>query len=942
MFETFLAVPLHFTVEFLGFLVCTGGAFLVMTRPSLIPGPASNRVIAALGLGVIAAAEVAHGGSFLPLDGDKVLIAAHSVGLVLLALALASSVRPESTGAGAFLGFPIKQPLALAAAGAAAFLCLVALLGAARGKISALYRLAAAAFLLGAAAVITALAPNVEFGTGSFRNYSYAAHGARGLGFLLLGSWLWTGVRSSIRVRFVASFAGLLIVVVLVLSSSLTGVITQNVEEEQLDSISSQLDGVLTEFREGDTNELASAASSIAADDEIESLVDAGAKGGRRLKREADRITDAREEEIAFVAFVGPSKELLAFSGKGPAASRGGEIVQPRLETLELAGMVQSPVVQAVKAGNQSSANPVLISNSKPNAPDFVVILAASRVRRPTDGGGISGIAIVGRYIDAFALQRISNSFAPARASLIVDREVVASDLPSSTASKLKIPPSAAAQLRTDGTAALQQPLGPRSYFSAFAPLQTLEQNPLADTIVVLSSPARIVSSTRDEVTRILFLVAMGIGAVVLVLAWLSGRRITRPIQRLTAAAGAVREGDLTARAQVSGEDEVGRLGETFNDMTAALLRNTTDLKEAALEEQRLRARIETIIQSMADGLVAVDANKKILAFNPQAEELTGIKAKSAMGKQIDRVLDARDSNGTKLTLPIYDLAEGSLDGIYLVRKGTDPVPIALDSAVLRNEEGETAGGVAVIRDMTREREIERMKSEFLSNISHELRTPLTPIKGYAEILGSKTIPAEKTKQFAGGILESTARLERIVELLVDFAALEAGRLAPRTKPVNVGELVEELGEKLRKRAGRHEVVVEIGARLPKVIGDERLLRRSLEEVLDNAVKFSPQGGTIRLEVKGAAQNGKRRRAVAVTISDEGIGIAEEDVAKIFSDFHQLDGSETRTYGGLGLGLAFVRRIVEAHEGSVEVDSEPDRGTRLTITIPTAQKTRGA
>jgi PAS domain S-box-containing protein len=941
MFETFLAVPLHFTVEFLGFLVCGGGAFLVMTRSSLVPGPASNRVIAALGLAVIAAAQVAHGGSFLPLDGDKILIGGYSVGLVMLALALASSVRPESTGAGAFLGLPIKQPLALAPAGAAAFLSLVALLGASRGKVAGLYRLAAAAFLLGAAEVITALSPNVEFGTGSFRSYSYAAHGARGLGFLLLGAWLWTGVRSSIRVRFVASFAGLLIVVVLVLSSSLTGVITQNVEEEQLDSISSQLEGVLTEFSTGDTNELASAASSIAADDEIEILLDSGAKGARDLKNEADAITEARSTEIAFVAFVGPTGKLVAFSGTGPAVNRKGEVAPSELENGAVIRMVESPVVRAVDRGAQSSANPVLISDVNPKTPDFVVILAAARVQVPAPARGESGIAIVGRYIDALALQRISNSFAPARASLLVDRKVVASDLPPSASSKLKIPSSATQEIRTGGTAALQQPLGPRSYFSAFAPLESLEEVALADTVVVLSSPARIVSTTRDEVTRILFLVAMGIGAVVLVLAWLSGRRITRPIQRLTAAAGAVREGDLTARAKVSGEDEVGRLGETFNDMTAALFRSTNDLKEAALEEQRLRARIETIIQSMADGLVAVGADKKILAFNPQAEELTGIKAASAMGKPIDKVIDARDSNGTKLTLPIYDLAEGLMDGIYLARKGTDPVPVALDSAVLRNDAGETAGGVAVIRDMTREREIERMKGEFLSNISHELRTPLTPIKGYAEILGSKEIPPEKAKQFAGGILESTARLERIVELLVDFAALEAGRLAPRTKPVDVGELVEGLATKLRKRTKSHEVVVDIGSRLPKVIGDERLLRRSLEEVLDNAIKFSPQGGTIRLEAKGATGNG-RSRAVSVTISDEGIGIAEEDVAKIFSDFHQLDGSETRTYGGLGLGLAFVRRIVEAHDGSVEVDSEPDRGTRLTITIPAATKRRNA
>ncbi|MDQ4065815.1 MAG: ATP-binding protein, partial [Actinomycetota bacterium] len=362
-------------------------------------------------------------------------------------------------------------------------------------------------------------------------------------------------------------------------------------------------------------------------------------------------------------------------------------------------------------------------------------------------------------------------------------------------------------------------------------------------------------------------------------------------------------------------------------------------LKDAALEEQRLRARIETIIESMADGLVAVGPDGRILAFNREAEELTGVSADAALGREVETILQARNAQGEALTLPIFDLAEGATGNIFLVRDDGEAVPVTVVSAALRSEDGETAGGVAVIRDMTREREIERMKSEFLSNISHELRTPLTPIKGYAEILSRKEMPPDKTQQFTRGILESTERLERIVELLVDFAALEAGRLSPRSASVDIAEMVSKLATEWEARTPRHNVVADVGPKLPKVIGDERLLRRSLEEILDNAVKFSPQGGTITLHVKGALRgNGherrRRTRAVEVTVADEGIGIAPDDVNKIFSDFHQLDGSETRSYGGLGLGLAFVRRIVEAHEGSVRVESQPEQGTRLTVSIP--------
>ncbi|MFP5297935.1 MAG: sensor histidine kinase [Actinomycetota bacterium] len=223
--------------------------------------------------------------------------------------------------------------------------------------------------------------------------------------------------------------------------------------------------------------------------------------------------------------------------------------------------------------------------------------------------------------------------------------------------------------------------------------------------------------------------------------------------------------------------------------------------------------------------------------------------------------------------------------------------------------------------------------------MSHELRTPLTPIKGYAEIIQRKDVPRDKLLQFVGGILESTSRLERIVELLVDFAAMEAGRMAPKSAHVDMTAMLDDLAERWRKRSPAHEVSVEIETGLPDALGDERLLRRSLDEVLDNAIKFSPEGGRIRLQAKEVHANGNGSPdMVEVTIVDEGIGIPPEDLSRIFSDFQQLDGSETRTYGGLGLGLAYVRRIALAHDGDVRVESEPERGTRLTLVIPAAEQ----
>jgi PAS domain S-box-containing protein len=538
-------------------------------------------------------------------------------------------------------------------------------------------------------------------------------------------------------------------------------------------------------------------------------------------------------------------------------------------------------------------------------------------------------------------MERISGSAATAFATVIVDRKILASSLPCRELSANEILPRGQARdLETTGELTLQRDICNRPYFSAARFLSSASNVPVAT--IVLSSPASLVAQTREAFTKILFLVAIGIGAVALLLAWLSGRRITRPIQALTATAREVREGDLNVTAAVVGDDEVGQLGETFNEMTTSLLRMTNDLREAAREEHHLRDRIETIIQSMADGLIAVDARKNVLAFNREAEQLVGVDSTAAMGKPVEEVVHARDSQGQEVRLPIYDLAEGSVAGAFVERDGTT-IPVAVTCAVLRGDDGELTGGVAVLRDMSREREIERMKSEFLSNISHELRTPLTPIKGYAEILGRKDIPPEKAQQFARGILESTDRLERIVELLVDFSAMEAGRLSPKTTPVDVGEILSKVVTRWQTRATRHHLEVDVKARLPRVLGDKRLLERSIEEVLDNAIKFSPDGGTIRLEARVASsRNGATRRNVEVTITDEGIGIPPDDLHKIFSDFQQLDGSETRTYGGLGLGLAFVQRIIDAHSGTIDVQSEPDEGTRFTISIPAATKAKTA
>ncbi|HEV3472884.1 MAG TPA: ATP-binding protein [Actinomycetota bacterium] len=939
MFESFLAVPLHFTIEFLGFLVMAAGAFLVASRPDLIPGGATNRGSATIGFAVLAIAQVAHGGSFLASgEADEVLVALKTFGLALVLIGVVGGVR-EAVPAPAVLAAPATEPMILAPALAAGAVALMALVSSFRGATRDLRRLAIGAALIALSEGVLGVAPPESTGALS-SGTDIAAHSLRGLGYLMLAAWLWTGVRSSIRTRFVASFVSLLLLVVLALSTALTGVITSNVENGELRRVEEQLQTVragITRTQVGDTSN--EAAQATEAD-----VVQNSLQGPGDLSGIAEAVFLSPLFETDYVLLLDPKGGLRGSAGDGPYL-RNLQTREPIPDELVL-DMIGLPVIDSV-------ANPRLRFDRAGdlaligNYPAVVGVAEVPRINPEgeTVPGPPVGLVMFVEFIDRRDMQDISRNV-QAEASVVIGKRLLASSLPRNArvaTSGGTLAPSntrddLASSFSSAATESHRHEIGDQSYFSAVTELRSTER---VLGYLVLSSSSSLIAGVREDVTRTLFLVALGAGAIVLVLAYFSGSRITRPIQMLTETARRVREGDLQAQTEVAGSDEVGQLGETFNEMTSSLLRMTSDLREAAREEHRLRARIETIMQSMADGLVAINADRTVMLFNREAEKLLGVSVEDVQDRPVEDVLQARDQQGEPINLPIFDLAEGSTGGIFLVSADGGTVPVTIVSAVLRNEEGDTVGGVAVVRDMTREREVERMKSEFLSNISHELRTPLTPIKGYAEILTRKAMPADKTKQFSKGILDSTERLERIVELLVDFAALEAGRLSPRTASVDLAGMVEKLAQDWEERTPRHTVVAAVGAKLPQVMGDERLLRRSLEEILDNAVKFSPQGGTITLEVRGAVRgNGQERRnrtrAVEVTVADEGIGIAPEDLSQIFSDFHQLDGSETRTFGGLGLGLAFVRRIVEAHDGTVTVDSEPEHGTRLTVSIPAA------
>lgn len=446
-----------------------------------------------------------------------------------------------------------------------------------------------------------------------------------------------------------------------------------------------------------------------------------------------------------------------------------------------------------------------------------------------------------------------------------------------------------------------------------------------AATLVLSRGAEQSLRTQRRALSSLLLTVAAAV-ALVAVLAVLLGRRTVEPVRRLTAAAERVAAGDLAGTAGVGGRDEVGTLARTFDTMTGSLARLTADLRSAA-------GRLETVLASISDGLVATDAGGRVTSANRAALAMAGRPdATAVLGRPLADVVDLRDPSGR----PLPD-AVGLRDEPAQVRRadGTS-TPIRLAAAPLETGDG----NVWVLRDTTREREVERMKTEFLSNVSHELRTPLTPIRGYADLLASRPeLPVEKVTAFAGTILAESLKMNRVVDLLVDVAALEAGRVTVTPRAVSPRDLLDGRLQAWRERVPQRATDLRrrAAAGLPAVAVDPEWLGKALDELVDNALKHTPAGTAVTL----VASRGPDPGWIRLSVRDVGPGIDAADQELLFTFFEQVDGSSTRRVGGLGLGLSFVRRVAQDAGWRLTVRSARGKGSEFSLDVPVAEPAPG-
>ena len=853
------------------------------------------RAAGALGFGALAVAEAVHGAGLAP-SGDPLLAWIRSGGFLLILLAALPA--PRVSVAPAILAIPggrLTPAVIALIAGAAS---LVRRRGDRGG-----FSFGIGLLLVGGADAIA------ELSSASW--VPEAAEAVRVVGYLAIARTAIVLTRFSIRFRFILGFSVLLVGVVLFVSAAIGTVIDRNLREGAIQRVVGQA-AVGTENMTDVAGGRVGVLVSIGQGDLLRETIERG-QGVDTGTIEA--IRQDLLPDVDFVLFLNDRGAVLGRSGVGSFGAveiAGSDVVRYTLDVGEEAASLESLAQgKLVLIG----VAPILGVGAEPiGAAVAGLELGEPLLSREVVAGPGGALALQGRrggpptLVSSAGFGEVAPEIPPATQEALAD--VYEHFLAGGQAVGRRLQ------------------IGGQEYFVGISPLAQADLTPVG--MLVVAEPATVLGATQRQVNQVLFLVTVGVIGLAFALALVAARRITQPILALTGAARRVTAGDLESKAEVRGEDEVADLALAFNHMTNSVSAMTEELRLAATEQSRLRSRLETVVNSMGDGLIAVDDEGRVVTYNPAAGSIVGIPRSRVVGKPIREVLRGRDEAGRPLAI-----RRGSVSGLgFLERADGTEIPVAITSSPLRDGGGVHLGRVYVLRDMTREQEVERMKREFLSNVSHELRTPLTPIIGYSELMTRRQVPVAKAKEFAVSILDSARRLERIVAMLVDFSAIEGGRLAMDVEPVPLPALLKESVNGWHERSPRHRFTVRASRTLPPALVSPILFRRIVGELIDNAVKYSPRGGKVGISAGEAPRAG--RRMLEVTVSDQGIGIEPDDLARIFQDFRQVDASDTRAFGGLGLGLTLVKRLVEAHGGTIAAESRPGKGSTFRFTIPAA------
>jgi two-component system phosphate regulon sensor histidine kinase PhoR len=434
--------------------------------------------------------------------------------------------------------------------------------------------------------------------------------------------------------------------------------------------------------------------------------------------------------------------------------------------------------------------------------------------------------------------------------------------------------------------------------------------------IVRVARPTTAVDAVLSDIIRSILIAVAATAAAAAGLALAVGGTIMRPLARLAEAARAMATGNLKERVRPRPSGEVGELADAFNQMAQSI----EELVAAASQE---RIRLTAALNSSVDAVLAVNAEGRIAFANTAAERLFLRSQEELVGNPFVWVMPNEQV--------IEGLRSSREDGrreVCLIERPNRQYLQAITTPIIGG--GEWAA-LAVFHDLTDVKRVEQVRRDFVANVSHELRTPLASIKSVIETLTGGALKDEKAaRDFLSRADAEVDRLAQTVEELLELSRIESGEVPLAQQPVEMGQILASAVERLRPQAERKglSLTLEVARDLPPVIGDADRLARAAANLIHNAIKFTPAGGSVRVSAALAGDG------VTVEVSDTGIGIAPEELPRVFERFYK--GDRARGGAGTGLGLAIVKHTVEAHGGAVSAESESGRGSTFSFSIPAA------
>ncbi len=431
--------------------------------------------------------------------------------------------------------------------------------------------------------------------------------------------------------------------------------------------------------------------------------------------------------------------------------------------------------------------------------------------------------------------------------------------------------------------------------------------------------------TARDSMAATVLAGIIALTGGILLSAWLS-KRISAPVRNLTALAREVAEGNLDAYIRPGGSDEIGQLSAQFDRMVKRL-KEYRDMDIARIVAERTRA--DAILESIDDGVVTFDSDFRVTSANLAAGRSLGVGPDSLVGKHcLEAVRDERLFGGLKRAFETGARAAGDEAELAVDRDGQKRY-YHYSFTPMRTADGRHLGVVLLLQDISKFRELDRLRTEFVMTASHELKTPLTSLMMAVRLLGETPL-SPRQQELVTMANEESDRLKNTVYELLDLSRIESGRIEMQPQRVELALLFDRAQQAVQQQAaGRGiELARAVEPGLPELHVDPDKILLVLANLLTNAVRYSPDRGLVRLEARSS------RDRVFVSVVDQGPGIAPEHQSRVFEPFFRIGGPGQQ--GGTGLGLAIAREIVRAHRGAIWVESEPGRGSRFTFSLPSA------